>query len=194
MVVDVRAEKQWDDLVCRLAKYGIHYLMSDGASSTTEPHRPEQGASDSEDTELVSLVLNLARARHARLRDALIALFLRHPPAADAGRIAAGDLPTTDPARRLILLSTVVAAALQKEWAFTLDLYLPRQTPIDALDLAAEFGLPSPAQDYGRLCLIAASNVLARDAPFPYDFRAGWEDATRRLLAQLRQDTRDGAA
>jgi hypothetical protein len=92
-----------------------------------------------------------------------------------------------DPARRLLLVSIVVAAALQNEWGFSLDLYLPEADRIAADQVAAELGLPSPAEDFGRPCLRATSRMLQRNAPFPFNFESGWEDSVHRLLSQLKR-------
>jgi len=191
MVGGARADEEWHDLVGRLARLGIHYF----ATSPSLPGSSEHASSnDAGDEALVPLILDLARSRHAHLRDALIALLLRHPVATEAARSAAGRLAASDPARQFLLLSVVVAAALQREWAFTLDIYLPNQPTIEADDLAAQLELPSPDEDYGRPCLMAVANALAGVASFPFNYRAGWEGAARRLLAQLRQDAHRGAA
>lgn len=171
----------WQDLIERLAVHDIHYLMGDG--SRDEP--PLRG-----ETPLGRLYLDLAHSDHARLRDAIIALLLRHPEHARHAEMAARELPVDDPTRRLLLVSVVVAAALQREWSFTLDLYLPDKTRIAADQLARELDLPRPTEDYGRPCIASAAKLLRQDAQFPFNYEVGWEDAARRLRAQLIQDAR----
>jgi hypothetical protein len=89
-----------------------------------------------------------------------------------------------------LLLSILVAAALQSEWSFALDLYLPSQARIEADHLAAQLGLPSPRQDFGRPCLAAAARLLRNDNLFPVNYQADWESAARRLLSQLAKEAR----
>lgn len=178
MLSRTKTSRGWDDLVGRLATHDIHYLMSD-----------QDGSPVSEPSPLGRLILDLASAREGRLRDALIALLLRHPR--DAA-LAASNLTGDEPAHRLVRVSLVVAAALQREWGFSLSVYIPDQLPIEADHLAAELGLPSPREDFGRPCLTAAAQLLRYGAAFPFNYEVGWEDAARRLLAQLAREARHG--
>jgi hypothetical protein len=167
---------QQDDLIDRLASHDIRYLQGGGRQhiSSAAPLAP--------------LLTDLARATSSRLRSSLIALLLRHPGHAPAAEAAARDLAAEDSAGRLLLLSIVVAAALQNEWSFSLDLYLPSQVRLEADHLAAHFGLPPPRQDFGRPCLAAAAHLLRKDCLFPVNYEADWENAARRLLSQLAQE------
>lgn len=47
----------------------------------------------------------------------------------------------------------LIAAALQAMWAFSLDLYLPGWSRIDAGALTERLHVPSPNEDYGRSML-----------------------------------------
>jgi hypothetical protein len=67
-----------------------------------------------------------------------------------------------------------------------LAIYLPRQPSIDGEGIAAELGVPSPADDYGRACLRALSALLARDQPFPFNYARAWEDVAEHILEGLR--------
>lgn len=171
-------ECQIDDLINRLAGHGVRYLAldDDRHESAPGPLRP--------------LLNELARVSNSRLRGALVALLLLHPEYASTAEAVADSLPVDDPARRLLLLSVVVAAALQREWCFTLDLYLPHRPRIDAEGLAARLCLPSPCLDFGRPCLVAAAQLLRKDDDFPFNYEADWENAARRLMAQLIHDVR----
>ncbi len=172
----------WNDLVNGLACYDVRYLMGGSGSSARDVKPP-----------VATLALELAGSRHARLRDALIALLLRHSeltPAIEKTARGCND----EPVRRLLHLSLVVAAALQQEWGFTLALYLPEQTAIEADQLCEEFGIPKPAEDFGRPCLRAVARLLRNDAPFPFNYEAGWEDTVRRLLVQLVREARINGA
>lgn len=166
------------DLVNRLASHSIHYfaVYADRHASAPAPLAP--------------LLEDLARVPSSRLRSALVALLLRHPEYASTVQAVAGGIPADDSTRRLLLLSVVVAAALQCEWRFTLDLYLPDRPRIDAESSAALLGLPSPWQDFGRPCLAAAGRLLREGEVFPYNYEADWENAARRLMAQLVADAR----
>jgi hypothetical protein len=175
----------WRDLVDRVAAHGIRFLM--GGSYEEGQASPYAGP---EDVPLAPLLLDLVRAPEARLRNALIALFLRHPEYIAAAESTARGLASEDPSRRLLLVSIVVAAALQHEWGFSLGLYLPNQTRIEAERLATELGLPSPADDFGRPCLVAAAQLLRARDPFPFNHEADWRDAAHRLLAQLAREAR----
>ena len=165
--------KYLDDLFGRLASQDIRYFQESGLEHTSSP------------APLAPLLVDLARAPSSRLRSSLIALFLRHPEHVPVAEAVARDLPGNDPTRRLLLLSILAAAALQNEWSFSLDLYLPDQVYIQADHLAAELGLPSPGQDFGRACLAAAARLLRKESMFPVNYEADWENAAHRLLSQL---------
>ncbi len=176
----------WRDPVDRAAAHDIRYLIggSDGEGRTSPYSGPE-------DAPLAPLLLDLAHAPEARLRNALTALFLRHPEDVATAEVTARELSTDDPARQLLLVSILVAAALQNEWSFAIGFYLPNQTRIEADHLAAELGLPSPAGDFGRPCLVAAAHLLRERDPFPFNYEAAWEDGAHRLLVQLAREARD---
>ena len=165
-------------LIDRLMSHDICYF--DGGS-----REPGQLAAP-----LVPLLRDLAQTSNSRLRSALIALLLRHPEQAPTAETVARGLPPGDPTARLLLLSTLVAAALQSEWSFSLDLYLPHKTRIEADHLAVEFGLPLPREDYGRACMEEAARLLRKDGVFPVNHEADWENAVHRLLAQLVREAR----
>jgi hypothetical protein len=167
------AEEGIDELFNRLGSHGLRYFDL----PTVDPH----GAP----APVGPLAVDLARSHSSRVRSALVALLLRHPEYASSVERAARELSVDDPSRHLLLLSIVVAAALQREWSFTLGLYLGDQTSIDADHLAAELRLPPPGEDFGRLCLVAAGRLLGERDSFPVDYRADWENAARRLMAQL---------
>lgn len=174
----LESEAGRDDLINRLASHGVRYFAAhdDGHESAPAPLTP--------------LIEELARACSSRLRGALVALLLRHPEYASRAEAVAGSLPAGDPTRRLLLLSVAVAAAPQCEWGFTLDLYLPDRPRIDAGSVAEQLDLPPPCQDYGRPCLVAAARLLREGDSFPYNYEADWENAARRLMAQLVREAR----
>lgn len=173
----------WDDLVDRLKALDIRYLSGGSAWEGRS-----SGYSSAQDVSITQLIADLAQAPHPRLRDALVALLFRQPQYAATARSVAATLGDEQRTRLLILASIVAAAALQQAWKFTLDIYLPRRSSIEADDLAAELGVPAPHVDYGRASLRNLSILLARDQPFPFDYARGWEDAAEHVLDYLRTE------
>src|SRR5207249_11833875 len=141
-----------------------------------------------QDVQIPDLISDLAHAPHPRLRDALVALLFRHPEYACIAREVAATMPreAREARARLIVLASILAAALRRAWKFTLDIYLPGQASIDVAGIAVELGVPSPADDYGRACLRALSALLARAQPFPFDYMRTWEDVAEHILDGLR--------
>lgn len=187
--VERAADQAWDDLVDRLAVYGVRYLTGGSAwdgrvSRYTTPA----------DVPVDALVVDLARAPQARLRDALVALLFRNPHLAAEALRAATLVAPGDPTRLPIQCSVLAAAALRAHWAFVLDLYLPGQPVIDAEQLARDLGVPSPREDYGRPCLAATADLLRADQPFPFAYERGWSDAIGHILEQLRAEARRRSA
>jgi hypothetical protein len=176
------ATKVVRDLVNRLAAHDIRYLIAAGGSDNSIPARAA--------APIAPLVLDLARTPDARLQAALIAFLLRHPEHAAEAESVGRDLPTDDPARRLISVSLVAASALQSNWSFALGLYLGRQPRIEADHIARELGLPLPSIDFGRPALHAAADLLRNGAPFPFNYEADWDNAIYRLLDQLAREER----
>ncbi len=167
-----------NDLIDRLMSHDICYFNGD-SRALDRPTAP-----------LAALLIDLVRSRNSRLRSALLALLLRHPEHASIAETVARNFPAGDPAGRLLLLAVLAAAALQSEWSFTFNLYLPGQKRIEVDHLAVEFGLPLPRQDHGRTCLRGAAEQLRKDGIFPVNYVADWENAAHRLIAQLVQEAR----
>ncbi|HEY8743376.1 MAG TPA: hypothetical protein VIU62_09770, partial [Chloroflexota bacterium] len=121
------ADARWDDLVDRLAVYDIHYLTGGSAwdGNTSRYQTPSAVPVD-------ALILDLAGAAQARLRDALVALLFRHPQHAAAALQVATHLEESERSRLLIRASVLVAAALRVQWSFVLGIYLPGQPAIRA--------------------------------------------------------------
>jgi len=178
----------WRDAVDRLAFHGVTYLTG---GSEWDGREPPYACPD--DAPPQALFTDLAMASEGRLRSAIVALLLRHPEYAPIAREVALSLPGGHPARRLLQVSVVVAAALQREWAFSLRLYLPAMARIEADGPMAALDLPSPDMEYGRTCLRAAAALLRAGAPFPYAYESDWEDVVHRMLAQLRREASRGA-
>jgi hypothetical protein len=179
------ADPLWDDLVDRLAAHDLHYLTGGSAwDGRASPYRTKAEA------EIRGLILDLAHAPQARMRNALVALLFRHPEYAVAAREVAAGLESGDPAALLIKVSVLVAASLRTMWSFVLGIYLPGQPRIDADDLAAALGVPSPAVDYGRPCIAAVADLLRTGQPFPFNYESAWSDVAGHVLEELRAAAR----
>jgi hypothetical protein len=165
-----------DTLIDQLRAAGVHYLGGGHHLSTAELRMPVE-----------TLILGLARSRDARLRTALVALLLRNPRYAPAALALARTLDDPQAALR-INVGVLAAAALQRTWAFSLDLYMPGWAPIDAGAIAGLLGVPRPEEDYGRATLRALDRLLAGDEPVPPDYRGAWEDVGRHVMADLRAE------
>ncbi len=169
----------WDDLVDRLAVHNVTHLG--GGSADAGRPSPYRGTAD---VDLRLLTLDVAQAPEPRLRDALIALLLRHPEHAVAAREVLGVLPLESPIRMSLLARTLVAAALQREhralWART----APGYRMIDVADLVAAHGLPTPEEDDGR-ALLGAAQGLVRGRLKTVDYVDGWEDVARHALREV---------
>ncbi|PZR98745.1 MAG: hypothetical protein DLM70_16670 [Chloroflexi bacterium] len=65
----------------------------------------------------------------------------------------------------MLLVRLVVTAALQREWGFAFNLYLPDHVQTEADHVAVELRLPPPGEDFGHPCLSAAARLLRHNAP-----------------------------
>jgi hypothetical protein len=97
----------WRNLVDRLTAHDICYLTGGSGWEGQESYRGP------DDAPLAPLLLDLLRASDARLRNALISLFLRHPEYVARAEVTARKRPADDPGRQLLLVSIVVAAEVQ---------------------------------------------------------------------------------
>ncbi len=169
----------WDDLVDRLAAYDVTYLGGGRAGAGGPPQY--RGPAD---VDLARLIRELARAPEPRLRDALIALLLRHPDAAPTVRAALVATATDDPARASLTARLLVAAALQRRHRWALRQQLPGYRLIDVTDLVGRLDLPAPETEDGRALLWAAQGLVAGRHPW-VDYVDGWEDVARHVLREL---------
>jgi hypothetical protein len=183
------ADARWDDLVDRLAVYDIHYLTGGSAwdGNTSRYQTPSAVPVD-------ALILDLAGAAQARLRDALVALLFRHPELASTAILAADRPDERERTPLLIRASVLVAAALRVQWSFVLGIYLPGQPTIQAEHVTRILGVPSPSLDYGRPCLSAVAELLRAGQPFPFAFERGWQDVAEHVLDELRREARTRSA
>jgi len=192
MIQPWQGDPRWDDLVDRLAVYDVRYLTGGSAWDARPSPYSVPG-----DVDIQALILDLAQAPAARLRNALVALFFRRPACAPLALSAGAALGEEDRARLELLTRYLAAAALRRKWRFVLSIYLPGQPTIDAAPVAARLGVPSPEEGYGRPCLHAAAELLRRGQPFPYNYESSWTAAADHILedvrVQARQEERYGA-
>ncbi len=169
----------WDDLVDRLAAHDVTHLG--GGSADAGRPSPYCGPAD---VPVERLVYDVARAPEPRLRDALIALLLRHPEDASAVRAVLGALPPDDPTRMSLTARLLVAAALQREHHAAWVEALPNYRQIDVADLVAAYAFPMPEEEGGRALLGAAKGLVAGRRRW-VDYVDGWEDVARHALREL---------
>jgi hypothetical protein len=167
-----------DALIDQLHAHDVHYLG--GGNGPAAGHATDARTID-------VLVSALAQSGDARLRTALVALLFRHPEYAEAA-LRTGAAAKDTRVARWIAASILAAAALQRAWAFSLDLYLPGWQPIQADALVRRLRVPPPEDDYGRATLMALDRLLTDDNQTPPDYFSAWEDVGRHAIADLRQE------
>src|SRR5436305_977919 len=108
MWVEVAADEAAarDNLVDALHAERVRYLGGGQQPMTAPPMPPER------------LIMALAASSDARLRTALVALLMHHPPYAATAVQVAGTVEDPSLARN-IRVSVLAAAALQRTWAFS---------------------------------------------------------------------------
>ena len=84
--------------------------------------------------------------------------------------------------------SILAAAALQRMWAPSLDLYQPGWQAIETATLARELHVRPPEDDFGRSTLRDLARLLAADDPLPPDYIGAWEDVGRHVIDDLRTE------
>lgn len=169
----------WDDLADRLAAHDVTHLA--GGSADAGRPSPYRGPAD---VDLERLIRDLSRAPEPRLRDALIALLLRHPEYATAVRAVLIPLKPHDPARHALTARLLAAAALQYRHRTDLERLLPTHRTIDIADIVTTLDLPIPEEGNGQPLLDAAQRLIANRLR-TVDYVDGWEDVARHTLREL---------
>lgn len=159
-----------ETLVAELRERGVAYLAPSNASAEKPPPTDEL------------LILALLEQLDARLRMALVPLFLRRPHLADeVARLAA----RLDSDLRLELQTYYQAAVyLQRLWRTRLGFYLDTSSLLPDL-FSAEMGLPSPEERHGKVGLYALADAWQARSRFPYDRLAEINQTFEHFVGQL---------
>lgn len=156
-------------LIAALRQRGVDYLMSD--SSTDEQ------VSDAE------LLASLAAHEDARLRSALIALFLLQPALA---QLVQPVLAALAPEAQAELTARYMAAVyLQVFWRTRLAIYGLEAERLPDL-FSAPLGLPAPEEMYGKPGLHALADWHQQQRPVAYNRRVEYELVVEHLIASLK--------
>jgi hypothetical protein len=156
-------------LIAALRQRGVDYLMSD--SSTDEQ------VSDAE------LLASLAAHEDARLRSALIALFLLQPALAARVQLMLKELAVE--AQAELTARYMAAVYLQMFWHTRLAIYGLETAPLPDL-FSAQLGLPAPEEMYGKPGLQALADWHQRQRPVAYNRRVEYELVIEHLIASLK--------
>jgi len=165
---EATAERQRDRLVAALRERGVDYLAPSDAAG--EPLSDEE------------LIASLAAHDDARLRQALIALFMLHP----------GLAPLVPPLRARLAPAAAVeltvhylaAVYSQSMWRIRLDHYLP-PTPDLPDYFSAELELPDALDEYGKAGLYALADWHAAHVPWRANHLSEYEGVAELLLGRL---------
>ena len=133
------------------------------------------------------LIARLAAQDDARLRLALIPLFIRHPDLAQVVPQAVAMLP--DPARTEVIACYMAAVYLQRLWSIRLGFYLPELSLLPDW-FSNEIGLPSPDERYGKVGLHALADWHAAHSPYPFNWLASYQRVMDQLFEQLKPEAR----
>ncbi len=160
-------------LACALRALGVRYLSGAGDPACGDLDRQD----DHQLPDAASLIARLAASPDARLRQALVALFLVHPELAPTARHVADHLPDTT--RAELVRHYAGAVYLQRLWHTRLQRFLGTQPRLPPYWID-ELGLPPPEEGYGRPGLAALAAGTRRSAA-PRD-REGIYGRTAHLL------------
>lgn len=159
-----------ETLVAELRERGVAYLVPSDARAQHPPPSDE------------ALILALLEQTDARLRMALVPLFLRRPHLSEEVARLAGRLK---PSQRLELQTYYQAALyLQRLWRTRLGFYLDTSSLLPDL-FSAEMGLPSPDERHGKVGLYALADAWQARSHFPYHRLAEINQTFEHFVGQL---------
>lgn len=171
-------EAEREQLVAALRRYGVRFLA---------PSDP-QGEGDLSPQDLVA---RLVAHGDARLRLALISLFLLHP---EWGEQVPTWLPSLEPSvAQEIKIWYQAAVYLQRLWWTRLGLYLGDFPPLPDW-FSQELGLPSAQERQGKKGLYALADWHRQHSPYPFNRLASYQRAVELLIGQLKGRRNHGAS
>lgn len=129
-----------------------------------------------------TLITELARHTEPRFREALIALFIRHP---EHSALVPGLVAALEPPPATVLRHMYTAAVyLQRLWHGTLGLYLGNFSLLPDYFGRRVFYLPSPDEHFGELGLRALAELFQRRTGD--EWLSAYESVMNLLLNQFR--------
>lgn len=174
MGTDTRSIPSRESLVAALRKRGVGYLSPGDAAE-------EQLIGDAD------LVEALARHPEARLRQALIPLFLLRP---DLAALVLDGCSRLEPRARVELQAHYTAAVyLQRMWSFRLRRYLGALPELPD-HLSRELGLPAPEDEWGKAGLHALADWHAKASRQRANRLSEYEGAAELLFGELKRERR----
>ena len=176
---DVSVHDSDEQLVAELHRLGVRHLSR---SSTDTPDTPLSPS---------DLIAGLAQSPDARIRGALILLFLRHPEFAEEVPLLASQLSRAD--ALTLKMHYQAAVYLQRELKPELRPMLPNWRRLPDL-FAGEFGLPSassipPLPQSSLPALAALGKVHTRLSGREINWAGSYRQNIPRFLNLLRRDS-----
>ena len=166
----MRLIKDREALVAALRERGVDYLAPSDA-------RLDELIDDE------TLIANLAAHPDARLRQALIALFLLQPQLAQIALRLETTLPFS--ARQELLAYYAAAGYFQRMWRTRLSRYLGSVTELPDF-FSAELALPSAHAGYGKAGLRALAKWHADHSPQRFNYLSAYEGVIELLFQSLK--------
>ena len=176
METDARSTPGREALVAALRRRGVGYL----APSDATEDRPLGD---------LDLVEGLARHGEARLRQALIPLFLLHPHLASLVRGCGSRLEP--PARVELQAHYMAAVYLQRMWSARLRRYLGALPELPD-HFSTELGLPTPEDEWGKAGLHALADWHATASGRRANRLSEYEGTAELLFGDLKHGRREG--
>lgn len=164
-------EQLRETLVAKLRELGIAYLAPSDAVATAPIPSDE------------ALLLALLEQSDARLRLAMVPLFIRHPELAVCVQSLIDHI---DPKLVLELQSYYTAAVyLQRLWRTRLGFYLDTTTLLPDL-FSQQLGLPSPEERFGKHGLYDLADAWKARSRYPFDRLAALNNTMDLFFEQLK--------
>jgi len=156
-------------LAATLATHGVRHLRTATAAEPLSIEPP-------------TLIGALAKHKEPRVRESLIALFLRHPTYAEYVPLLAATLEEV--ASMTLRHMYTAAVYLQRLWRGTLGIYLGEFPLLPEYFGQQEFGLPHPNDHFGEAGLRVLAQLFREKTG--YNWLSTYDSAISLFLAQLR--------